>query len=64
MCREGVIISGVVCYYLTTSDIWLKTLLKALVYRGGGLNRSGYRGVEVGTKSNSFCGGFVGRVGM
>ena len=37
------------------SDGWLKTLLKALVYREGGVNNSGCRDMEVWTKANSYC---------
>ena len=37
------------------SDGWLKTLLKALVYRGGGVNSSGCRDMELKTKANCYC---------
>ena len=44
-----------------TSDIWLKPSLNTLVYRGGGVNSSNYRCMEVGTETNS-CRSFLGGV--
>ena len=42
----------------------LKKILKSLVYRVGGLNSLGCRGVLVGTEANSWCNGFWVCVGM
>ena len=39
-------------------------LLKMLVEKVGGVNNSGCTGMEVGTKTNSSCKSFWGRVGM
>ena len=47
-----------------TSDMWLKPLLKKLLYRGGGVNSIGCRGILVGTKSKSCCRGLGGGIGM
>ena len=47
-----------------TSDSWLETLLKTLVYRGGGVNISGCRGILVGAEANIYCRFFWGCVGM
>ena len=49
---------------MTTSDRWLKILLKKLVESVDGVNSSGCRGVEVGNEAFNYCKGFGGRVGM
>ena len=49
---------------LTTSDGWLKLSLKMLVYRGGGVNSNGFKGLSVVTKSNSCCRCFRCDIGM
>ena len=64
MFQEWGIESGVVCYDSTASDGWLKTLLKTLVDRGGGVNNSGCRGVSVGTKPNIRLRVWGGRVSI
>ena len=64
MCQEGGIVCGFVHYNLTTSDSWLKRMLKTLVDREVRVNSSGCRDMEVGTEANIFRRGFGGRVGM
>ena len=64
MCQKGSIGCGVVQYILTTSDSLLKILLKKLVDKGGRVNNRGCKGMSLGTKANSCCRGFWGRVDM
>ena len=47
-----------------TSDGWLKLVLKTLVYREGGANSSGFRGMSVGNIYNSCHRCFWCGVGM
>ena len=47
-----------------TIDGWPKSLLETLVYRGGGVNSSGFRVISAWTRSNSFRRYFWGCVGM
>ena len=54
-CQEWGIGICVVHNALMTSDGWLELLLKMLLYMGGRVNISGFRGIEVGTKANSLC---------
>ena len=53
-----VLLKIVVCNDFTTSDGWLKLVLKTLVYKGGLVNSSGYRDMEVSTKTNTCRRGF------
>ena len=60
LCQEGGIGCGVVLDNMTTSNIWLKTMLKTLDDRVGGVNSLGHRRMAVGTEANSWHRGLGG----